>query len=243
MRTGIIISIAVIIVAGALTVYFGFQLQPEHYTIEIQGMKDVYEPEEPFSFYYTLTGFGNTCHSWTVAYPDVNGATKQMGEAVDCHRPSNKELDYDSRKELRKFSSLAPKFEGRYNVTVWLENIKPTTFEFSVVNPPIQCEYGFKEIDGKCQQLGEVQESDIPVFFYVQLMELGIDWELADRSWANPDFEIEPPARVCSHIIKEDGAEAYVSTIWVDEYTLSDMEIVREMPSDCVKVLPIEKIR
>jgi len=106
----------------------------------------------------------------------------------------------------------------------------------------IGCDVGFKNIDGVCKELGKIREKDIPIFFEIQLMDLGIEWELADRSWVNPDFEIEPPARICSHIIKESGAELYISTIWQDEYSLSDMIIQRDMPDDCVKFLPVTQI-
>ena len=333
MRYGIIISFTVIVIAGALTAYFGFQLQPEHYTLEIQGMKETYEPGEEFYFYYTLTGFGNTCHSFIVSFPNKNGDTLQRGEAIDCHRPSNKELDYDSRKALRQYTSNAPMIPGVYNVTVKLGGIEPQVYEFTVTaqernigytpafeyhrtvvngttaqqicqmigiscpkNPEFnainrhdknftyfyhvlseveylvkvegnqicyttddvqaditgefehceiitQCNEGFKEINGQCKQIGKIREKDIPVFFHVQLMALGIEWNLQDRTWANPDFEIEPSARVCSAIIKESGAAVYISTVWQDQYNLSDMKIHREMPDDCVKFLPIEKIR
>ena len=117
----------------------------------------------------------------------------------------------------------------------------PTKCEW-IENENIECNKGFKAVDGVCKQLGKISEKDIPIFFEIQLMELGIEWELADRSWANPDFEIEPPARVCSHIIKDSGAELYISTIWQDEYSLSDMIIHREMPDDCVKFLPVSQI-
>jgi len=81
-----------------------------------------------------------------VSYPDQNGEIQQDGEDVDCSRHTNKELSYDSRKELRKFSSLVPKIEGKYNVTVSLENIKPVILEFSVTR--IECDEGFKDVDG-----------------------------------------------------------------------------------------------
>ncbi len=104
------------------------------------------------------------------------------------------------------------------------------------------CDEGFKNIDGVCKELGKIREKDIPVFFEIQLMELGMKWELADRSWANPDFEIEPPARICSHIIKESGEELYISTIWQDKYSLSDMIIQKDIPDDCVKFFPVTQI-
>ena len=107
----------------------------------------------------------------------------------------------------------------------------------------MQCEYGFKAVDGVCKQLGKIREKDIPIFFEIRLMELGIEWELADRIWTNTDFEIEPPARICSHIIQnEDDAELYISTIWQDEYSLSEFVIQKDMPDDCVKFLPVTQI-
>ncbi len=125
-----------------------------------------------------------------------------------------------------------------------------TTFEKSNIGGPaewiehkkIVCDEGFKVIDGICKQLSKIREKDIPVFFEIQLMEMGIEWELADRNWANPDFEIEPPARICSHIIKDGNTELYISTIWEDEYSLSDMIIQKEMPNDCVKIFPVTEI-
>jgi len=239
MKTRLLIILFLIIgIIGTMSILYAYQLP--HYSLEIQGMKDTYLIGEEYSFYYTLSGFGNTCHSWIVSYPDQNGEIKKAGEAVDCSRHTNKELSYDSRKDLRKFSSLVPKVEGKYNVTVSLENIKPVIFEFSVMHT--ECDEGFKDVDGVCKKLGKISEKDIPVFFEIQLMELDIEWELADRSWANPDFEIVPPARICSHIIKESGAELYISTIWQDEYSLSDMIIQRDMPDDCVKFLPVTQI-
>lgn len=73
-------------------------------------------------------------------------------------------------------------------------------------------------------------------------MEFDFEWELANKTWANPDFEIEPPARICSHIITDNGTELYLSTIWQDEYSVSDMYVDIKMPSDCVKTLPVTEI-
>lgn len=97
-------------------------------------MKDTYYVGEQYSFYYTLSGFGHTCRSWTVSYPDHNGEINRAGEAIDCSRPSNKELYYDSRKDSRMFSSEVPEIEGKYNVTVSLENLEPVIYEFRVVS-------------------------------------------------------------------------------------------------------------
>ena len=86
----------------------------------------------------------------------------------------------------------------------------------------------------------EEEEDDIPIFFEIQLMELGVDWEMPDRVWENVDFEVELPARICSHIVA-DGADLYLSTVWQDEYSLSDMVIQENVPDDCVKLLPVSE--
>ena len=125
-----IILLLIIISAGSISALYATQLP--YYSLEIHGMKDTYFVGEEYSFYYTLSGYGNTCKSWIVSYPDHNGETKRAGEAIDCHRLTNKELDYDSRQDSRLFTSQVPRIEGKYNVTVSLENLEPVTHEFRV---------------------------------------------------------------------------------------------------------------
>ncbi|MCE2498137.1 MAG: hypothetical protein J4F28_03955 [Nitrosopumilaceae archaeon] len=71
---------------------------------------------------------------------------------------------------------------------------------------------------------------------------LGIGWEPSNKVWKNNDFETKLPARVCSHIISDRGNELYISTIWQDEYSLSDIAIQPDMPNDCVKFLPVTEL-
>ena len=82
-------------------------------------------------------------------------------------------------------------------------------------------------------------EKDIPTFFEVMLMEQGVNWIMPHREWNDPDFEIEPPARVCSQIINSDGKDVYLSTVLLNHYDLSDMVFHDSLPDDCVKVLPV----
>lgn len=126
-----IVLLSIIIVAGSISILYAVQIP--HYSLEIQGMTDTYHVGEGYFFYYTLSGFGHTCRSWTVSYPDYNGEINRAGEAIDCFRPTNKELDYDSRKDSRMFASQVPEIEGKYNVTVSLENLEPVVHEFRVV--------------------------------------------------------------------------------------------------------------
>ena len=82
-------------------------------------------------------------------------------------------------------------------------------------------------------------EKEIPMFFEVMLMEQDVDWIMPQREWNGPDFEIEPPARICSQIINSDGKDVYLSTVLLNHYELSDMLFHDSLPDDCVKVLPV----
>lgn len=82
-------------------------------------------------------------------------------------------------------------------------------------------------------------EKDIPTFFAVMLMEQSIEWDMPQREWNNPDFELESPARICSQIINSDGKDVYLSTVFLNPYELSDMIFHDSLPDDCMKVLPV----
>ena len=82
-------------------------------------------------------------------------------------------------------------------------------------------------------------EKDIPIFFEVMLMEQDVDWIMPQREWDDPDFEIEPPVRICSEIIYPNGTNAFLSTVFQNQYTLSNMIFHNALPEDCVKVLPV----
>ncbi len=82
-------------------------------------------------------------------------------------------------------------------------------------------------------------EKDIPTFFEVMLMEQEIDWIMPQREWNNPDFEIEPPARICSEIFYPNGTNTFLSTVFQTPYTLSNMTFHHSLPEDCAKVLPV----
>ena len=158
----LIIIISIGIAVGSVSILYAVQIP--HYSLEIQGMKDVYNVGEEYSFYYTLSGFGHTCRSWIVSYPDHNGEIKKAGEALDCTRSTNKELSYDSRKDSRMFTSQVPKIEGKYNVTVSLENLGSVIHEFRVVSD-IQNDYELDEalcmggrgfiVNEECERIGK----------------------------------------------------------------------------------------
>jgi len=126
MKTRIqIIFFLVVIFVGSILILYLVPI-PTHYSLEIQGMKDTYFVGEQYSFYYTLSGFGNTCGSWLVMFPDSNGYVKHRGEVIDCTSSKNQEISYDSRSDSRLFTSVVPYVEGTYNVTVSVEKVKET---------------------------------------------------------------------------------------------------------------------
>lgn len=90
------------------------------------------------------------------------------------------------------------------------------------------------------ENLGLIRpEKEIPTFFEVMLMEQDIEWIMPQREWNNPDFEIEPPARICSEILYPNGTNVFLSTVFQTPYTLSNMTFHNSLPEDCVKVLPV----
>lgn len=142
-----IIILSIVLVVASVSILYAIQLP--HYSLEIHGMKDVYNIEEDYSFYYTLSGFGNTCGVWMVTYPDKNGEIISVGEVVDCTLPTNKDLSVKSQ----KFNSVIPDIPGFYNVTVSIEKTKqPVVFEFEVLS---------NQTSGEIHELGSESNSEI----------------------------------------------------------------------------------
>ena len=128
----IIIGVGIPVAGIMIGVYFP-SIDSTHYDLEIQGMKEEYQIGEQYSFYYHVSGYGNTCGRWVVSFPDKNGVIQYSGETVDCTQLVNKNLDYDSRTSNRKFSSFVPQIPGQYNVTVSIENTEPVVYKFVVL--------------------------------------------------------------------------------------------------------------
>jgi hypothetical protein len=129
---GIIVSV-IIVGSVIFALSFEYSFDNAYYDIQIQGMKEEYVVGDEYSFYYTLSGRGNTCGSWIVWYPDKDGVIQHNGAVVDCTSDKNRNLSYDSRSDSRMFTSHVPEIEGKYNVTVSLENAKPVVYEFTVL--------------------------------------------------------------------------------------------------------------
>lgn len=135
MKTiNLLILIALIIIPVTFGIMYVIPNPIPHSTLEIHGMKDSYTVGETYSFYYTLEGFGRTCHSVTVSYPDHDGKIMGWGADRDCNvEIQNKEFFYDSREHEFHHNSLVPQIPGIYKVSVHVENTQPAIFEFRVL--------------------------------------------------------------------------------------------------------------
>ena len=126
---------------------------------------------------------------------------------------------------------------------LWEQSLR---YDYEILIPEYE-EFGFVAEDESASESGSDEtgsgkinpEKDIPTFFEVMLMEQDVDWVMPQREWNNPDFEIEPPARICSQIINSDEKDVYLSTVLLNHYELSDMLFHDSLPDDCVKVLPV----
>ena len=123
-------------IIGIVLGLFFLSYTPVHYDLEIQGMNDTYFVGDTYTFYYTLSEFGNTCGSWIVMYPNSNGEILHRGEVIDCTGKQNNHISYDSRKDSRQFSLAVPQIEGKYNATVRVEPADLAVYEFTVISNP-----------------------------------------------------------------------------------------------------------
>ena len=112
----------------------------EHYSIEITGMKDIYHIGEQYDFSYVISGYGYSCGSKMITFPDQNGDTMGMGTSSSCAGGTQmKGFVYDVQKQIGSQDVHGViKIPGIYNVTVTFDRPSqefPTTAfkEFRVV--------------------------------------------------------------------------------------------------------------
>jgi len=65
-------------------IIFESPFREEYYEIEITGMKDVYLVGEQYDFSYIISGYGHSCGSKTVYFPDLNGNTTRIISSSSC---------------------------------------------------------------------------------------------------------------------------------------------------------------
>ena len=90
----------------------------ERYQIEITRIKDVYFADEPYSFSYVLSGFGDSCGLIDVTYPVNESENITMSSKGLCAESTPKEFVWDIQKERGTTFGHAKLDPGDYFVTV-----------------------------------------------------------------------------------------------------------------------------
>ncbi len=105
--------------------HFEIKLDPsfikeEYYSIEITGMKDIYRIGEQYDFSYIISGYGYSCGSKKITFPDQNGDIIGMGSSSLCAADvPMKEFVFDIQRERgTTYGHVGLKNSGIYNVTV-----------------------------------------------------------------------------------------------------------------------------
>ena len=92
----------------------------ERYSIEITGMKDVYRLGEQYDFSYVISGYGYSCGSKTISFPNQTGQLIGIHSFGLCDAENMmKEFVFDVQKEQgTTFGHITLQNPGTYNVTV-----------------------------------------------------------------------------------------------------------------------------
>lgn len=121
---GVIITISII-----FAILFEYPFEKEHYEIDITGLKDVYLVGEPYSFSYTISGYGYSCADREVTYSDENGNTVRNNVDVNCNAGAPKTKFILDSKDESNVKSIGIKNPGRYNVNILFDKSPSTNFE------------------------------------------------------------------------------------------------------------------
>ena len=107
-------------------------IREEHYSIQITGMKDTYRIGEQYDFSYVITGYGYSCGSKDVSFPDQNGELVTISSSGLCAVDvPMRNFIFDVQKESgTTYGHIGLKNPGIYNVTVTFDrpsSDSPTT--------------------------------------------------------------------------------------------------------------------
>ncbi|GEM_PF-4391472 len=146
---------------------FESQIRGEYYEIQITGMKDIYRIGEQYDFSYIISGYGYSCGSKKITFPDQNGNTMKTISSSSCIAGvPMKEFVIDSQKQYDTTSVHGTiKIPGIYNVTITFDRPSqdfPTTAikEFRV--PPINSWYNNQTSDADLQTVIDSCANDSP---------------------------------------------------------------------------------
>ena len=130
----------------------------EHYEIQIIGLEDEYVIGEEYSFHFVISGYGHSCASYQVSYPDENGNIMFLGtEPLCAPETSMHEFKINSSDRKGTLGNIGIKKPGTFTVTVTFE--KPNKYfptkiskEFLVVESstklPSSEDYEFESLSG-----------------------------------------------------------------------------------------------
>jgi hypothetical protein len=148
-------------------IIFESPFREERYSIEITGMKDTYRIGEQYDFSYIISGYGHSCGSRDIAFPDQNGDIVSVGSSSSCAADvPMKEFIFDIQRERgTTYGHVELKNPGIYNVTVTFDRPSqefPTTAirEFRV--PPINSWHNNQMKDTNLQAVMDSCANDSP---------------------------------------------------------------------------------
>lgn len=128
MKTRFLLAIPVI--AAAVSIIFVIVIfeypslnpSPEHYEIEITGLKDTYLVGEPYSFSFILSGYGYSCGGVTITWPVNKTSSQNTGWIPSCAQTLPSSFIIDEKKEYgRTYGHIALDETGNYTVSVKFE--------------------------------------------------------------------------------------------------------------------------
>lgn len=124
----------------------------EQYSIEITGLNKIYRIGEQYDFSYVITGYGYSCGSKDVSFPDQNGDLVTISSSGLCAADvPMKNFVFDIQKESgTTYGHVGLKNPGTYNVTVTFDRPSrdsPTTATKEFLVPGINSWYNNRMMD------------------------------------------------------------------------------------------------
>lgn len=97
-------------------------MKPEHYDIEITGLKETYLVGEPYAFSYILSGFGDPCGGIHITFPINKTENFGTGSIPSCLKTIQRDFVLDIRKDQgTTYGHIALQEAGNYTVKVQFE--------------------------------------------------------------------------------------------------------------------------
>lgn len=127
-------------------------IKEEHYSIEITGLNKIYRIGEQYDFSYVITGYGYSCGSKDVSFPDQNGELVTISSSGLCAADvPMKNFVFDIEKESgTTYGHVGLKNPGTYNVTITFDRPSrdsPTTAIKEFLVPGINSWYNNRMTD------------------------------------------------------------------------------------------------